>query len=347
MIQIDAPLDKLMESWTDVYQSGQYTEGKYRSALEQAVSERTGMHAVACSSAGAGLFALHKVLRDRHGIWAVQNNTFFATGAMAIEAGHTVALLDCDPRDYAMCPDALASLLSTHQVQGVTLTHVGGGLSTHYGEIAEICASRGVTLFEDAAHAFGVCTRQGVMPGSFGEAAVYSFYPTKAVPAGEGGMVVTRSEEVAAKVREFINYGKRIEGGVVKYRQGFNLRMDEWTAVVLLHQVECLDQILAWRRSSAARLTELIDFPRIACLDGMSNWYKYPVGSGVPAQRKTGKIYAATDQLDAALSEGYSRKFFKVGDMRGCRDIDRQHICLPIADFSQMSDDDVVKYIRG
>lgn len=351
MINLTASFETLSKDWAKIYASGQYTEGHYRGLLEEEVRNYTGLHAVAVSSAGAGLFALYSLMSRRYPAATkvlAPNNTFFATGAMAIEAGYDVVLGDCDKRDFSLSAEVVDTALRLGgDIAGVVLTHVGGGLAQDYHEISEVCRRYGVWLIEDAAHALG--TRVGNMtPGWLSDAAVYSLYPTKAVPAGEGGIVVTQDAALADRVRRFVNYGKQANlWGEIEYVRGFNLRMDEWTSAVAYRQMQCVDEIMAVRRASAERLKRLIAEPIIHPRGGVSNWYKYPVSAITPAAKKTGKIYSRSDQLTVALNGAYPGRVTVAGSLEHSLALADSHICLPVENFSHMTDGELIQYIKG
>lgn len=344
MARLGVNRDDLQAAWDRVVNSGFFTEGYYVKALEEAVSEWSGLNAIAVNSAGSGLYTMLRCKLGRRRQMAVPNNTFYATGAMAREAGHEVILVDCNRHDFSM---SLESLLLKHGAfDAVILTHVGGGLATDLIRTAHLCQQRGIPLFEDAAHAFGV-KRQGKTAGAFSEAAVFSLYPTKAIPAGEGGIIVTHNAAYAEEMREFRNYGKYWEGAVLKHRwSGFNFRMDEWTAAVAYLQMQRLDEILELREASAAKLRKVIA-PLVTWPVGETNWYKYIVRRAeaevLGLKRFSGRVYAKSDQLATALN------IPKPHDTPSCDWVAANHVCLPLDEgqYLDMSQDQILAYLRG
>jgi dTDP-4-amino-4,6-dideoxygalactose transaminase len=279
------------------------------------------------------------------GTWIVPSNTFFATGAMVQEAGNQVKLADCSREDFSMDLESLRKAHTGKEI-GVVLTHVGGGIAKDYEAIAAYCEAHDLLLVEDAAHAFGAENRSGYRAGDLGQAAVFSFYPTKAIPVGEGGLVTTVDPEFAVELREFRNYGKhRDHRGTIRYTQGFNFRMDEWTAAVACHQMDRLGSILARRKADFERLSALI--PPLVTHEGVSNHYKYIVHADVAKaeglKRFAGKVYASTDQLVTALG------FLKEQDLPNSDWVAQSHVCLPIGEgmYSDMSDAEIMAYLRS
>ncbi len=335
----------LQTAWDDIRSSGHFTEGKYTRLLEEEAEKWSGLYAVAVSNGGSGLFALLRAAQTVfcfNDNFAVSNNTFFATGAMAKEAGHTVILTDCNREDFGM---SFADLRTkTMPIGGVIVTHVGGGLARDMSQIEGWASHRGALVFEDAAHALGV-GEAGSTAGTYTDGAVFSFYPTKAIPAGEGGLVLTRHRGLAQAVREFRNYGKYLENGVVKYRgEGFNLRMDEWTAAVAWMQLCRRHQIIEAREKAVAALRRLFD-PIVDWDRGESNWYKFIVDArqarDLGVKRFAGQVYAYSDQLKTAMG--------MPGAYPNCTWVADNHLCLPVDEYSYEGWDDgqIIAWLRG
>ena len=350
---IHASANDLDACWDAIRSSGRFTEGNYIRLLEGAVSEWYGREAVAVSSAGAGLFAVMRCIGPALQSWrdaAVSNNTFFATGAMAKETGRSVVVLDCNRDDFSLSLEAVEHIPAG--VGTVILTHIGGKLADNYFDIAQVCKARGYTLIEDAAHAFGVQDKDFVTAGFYGDAAVFSLYPTKAIPAGEGGIVLTENPDLAEAVRRFRNYGKYVKGGTVCYTgTGFNLRMDEWTAAVAYLQFKKRADIIASRAFAARQLHALIPSmfgePQHGP-EGGNNWYKYPVlrehAEELGITRFAGQVYSKSDQIVSTMGlspyEGQFPNSQWVAD---------NHVCLPLDEglYVGMNKDQILAWLRG
>ncbi len=113
-----------------------------------------------------------------------------------MRAGGRPVFADIDAQTFALSPQTLLAALTPHTA-AVMLVHIGGLISPQAGELARICADRGITLVEDAAHAHGA-SYDGLPAGSFGAAAGFSFFPTKVITCGEGGMILTPSGHIEA-----------------------------------------------------------------------------------------------------------------------------------------------------
>jgi len=168
---------------------------------------------------------------------------------------------------------------------GRCLVHIGGHLALETERIARYCREHGIFLLEDCAHAHGA-SWDGRRPGTFGDAGVYSFYATKTVSTGEGGVLVSADADLRAHARAFRDYGKPDHAIA-----GLNFRMSEFTAAIALVQTERLEEIVAWKNDRARERLDPLHPHRPVLPEGMvSGLYKYIVFR--PIERSTGKVYA-------------------------------------------------------
>lgn len=312
---------KLMAAFKEVANSGRYTEGAYTFNLEKKLSTLLGgQHAVTFNSDASAWYALYRYLTIQgKNTVAICNNTYYATGSMALQAGMKLYLVDCLPDHPSMSPESLKEILKGVQV--VVITHVGGWLAQSYYEIAELCHSESKVLLEDCTDVLGLDAIQGRL----GEAAVWSFYPSKSVPAGEGGVLTTRSHELRDFARLYRQCGKHLQGGTLHYSRGMNLKISEWDAAVACTQLEALPEILAARKRDYEAL-QLVAPP---LLHGPSNYYKYIVDADLVTGWKTApQIYSPTDQLYACLSNKRIETVNLVNSYRWAK----RHQCLPLGE---------------
>jgi dTDP-4-amino-4,6-dideoxygalactose transaminase len=164
------------------------------------------------------------------------------------------------------------------------VVHIGGHIAFEIDDIAAYLKEREIPLIEDCAHAHGGLWR-GRPAGSFGFGGAYSFYATKTMPLGEGGLAVTPHANVAAYLQKWRNYGK------FEYQvQGFNARMNEVTAALGLVQLQRLPMILDWKKRLAAKYDRIFE-NRVVLPPGMeSGYYKYIVFDEKLAE-ETGKVF--------------------------------------------------------
>ncbi|MGQ0572015.1 MAG: DegT/DnrJ/EryC1/StrS family aminotransferase [Armatimonadota bacterium] len=186
----------------------------------------------------------------------VPSYTFIATASAVLHLGATPVFVDIDPTTYSLDPQSAAGVLSS-RTRAIIPVHLAGAPADMDG-IAGIAAGPGIAVIEDAAQATGAEWR-GRRVGAIGDLGTFSFQSTKVLTAGEGGAVVTNNPAYAEVVWSLQNVG-RVPGGewYEHHRLGWNLRMTEFQAAVLLAQMDRLDGQIALRAGNAARLDALL-----------------------------------------------------------------------------------------
>jgi dTDP-4-amino-4,6-dideoxygalactose transaminase len=277
-----------------VFDSGFLSEGTMQKRFEQSFADFTNVSAVALNSGGAALLALYEYANVRGKDVIVPANTFWATAQAAKLAGANVIYADCNKNDLCISFEDLKRKV-TKNTRAVCVTHIGGHIAFEINEIAEFCNTNNITLIEDCAHAHGA-TWDGRAAGSWGLGGAYSFYATKTLPLGDGGIVVSHNENFLNWLKHFRNYGKEVVDTKVSYpiKNGFNYRMNEVTAAFGLVQMERLPMILKWKRNLAAKFDQIFE-NRVQFPDGMiSGYYKYIVFDA-ELNEETGKVFNYTD----------------------------------------------------
>lgn len=274
----------LFSLFREIIQSERWSEGKFTEMFEEKWSAWNGLEAVSFSSfAGAALAAL-EFFNVKDKVVLCPSNTFMATPLSVIKAGGKIEFVDCNRNDLCLSLEDLKSKVKKYNPVAVWVVHIGGHIAFEIEEISKFCKDRRIILLEDCAHAHGA-SWNGKKPGNWGDAGVYSFYATKTISTGEGGMLVTKNKGLAEFARKYRNYGK------FDYKvEGLNYRMSEFTAAIGCIQVERLDEIVAWKNAYAkkhldSRYIKKVNFPK-----GMtSGYYKYIVFE--PIEKSTGKVY--------------------------------------------------------
>jgi len=344
---------------TEMLASGALTLGPYTRKFEAAFAAahtgpRTpstgGPHAVAVASGTAALTIALLGLGVRGREVVVPANTFYATAAAVLQAGATPVFADVDAGTFALSPATTAAAL-TPRTAAVVAVHIGGLIPPQIDELRALCDERAVALVEDAAHAHGA-TFDGRFAGSFGTVAAFSFYPTKVVTSGEGGMVLTRSEGLAQEARIYRDQGKGAFSANHHVRLGSAWRMSELHAATGLVHLRRMEEFIARRRAVAARydkaLADLDGFQPLAEPPGCrSNIYKYiallPPGldrarfkselAGRFEVNLSGEVYDLPLHRQPVLAE-YAGPPLPVAEELAAR-----HICLPV--HSDMTDSEV------
>jgi dTDP-4-amino-4,6-dideoxygalactose transaminase len=304
---------RLHELWDGVIDSNRWSEGELTAGFEAAWAQHNGLGAVAMASwTGGALAALEWAgVRGRNVV--VPSNTFAATPLAVLAAGGTPVFGDCRRDDLCLSLDEVQRLVDRHDPAAVFLVHIGGHIAFEAPAIAALCGERGITLLEDCAHAHGAVW-DGRRPGTFGDAGIYSLYATKTISTGEGGVLVSRHDELLDFARAYRNYAKPDHA-----QPGLNFRMSEFTAALGLVQIERLDEIVAWKNEIARRELDPRYPARLELPDGMvSGLYKYIVFDWL--DRSTGRVY---DQP--------CHRIFATGDELPNSDwVAANHSCVPL-----------------
>jgi len=180
--------------------------------------------------------------------------TFIATTGAATVLGARPAFVDIDPATYNLDPRQLRAKI-TAKTKAILVVHLYG-LPADMDAILEIARGKNVRVIEDSAQAIGA-KYKGRSAGSMGDLGCVSFYPTKNLGAyGDGGMIVTNSEELAARLRLQRHHGQT--GGYVSTEQGWNSRLDEIQAAVLRVKLRHLEEWQKARQHHAAEYSRLL-----------------------------------------------------------------------------------------
>lgn len=250
--------------------SGWLTSGPRNAEFEAAFCRATGVrHAASCNSGTSALF-LALLAEGIRGEVIVPSFTFVASVNAVATAGATPRFADVDESD-GMLSAATIEAAITPRTEAVMVVHYAGQ-PADMDPVAALCAKRGLRLIEDSAETLGG-TYKGRHPGAWATAG-FSFFPTKNITTGEGGMVTTADEAVARRVRALVAHGiekdlhERMKATRpwerTALRPGYNLRMTNMAAAIGVVQLAKLDRMNDRRRAVAKRYAEgLADLPLV------------------------------------------------------------------------------------
>jgi perosamine synthetase len=299
--------------WDEVFASEQWSEGELTRRFEAAWAAWNGLGATACASWTGGALAALEFAGVRGETVLCPSNTFMATPLSVIKAGGNVQFVDCNRDDLCVSFDHFEQMVARHRPRAAWVVHIGGHVAFEIERIAELCRAEGIFLIEDCAHAHGA-DWNGRRPGSWGDAGVYSFYATKTISTGEGGMLVSRHPELLEFARAFRNYGKPDHEV-----DGLNFRMSEFTAALGLVQTERLDEIVTVKNEIAREHLDPVHPARLVLPDGMrSGLYKYIVFDEI--ERSTGRVY----------DQPAHRLMGRTDDLPNSDWVAQSHWCVPL-----------------
>lgn len=330
--------DEILRRIDRCLSTGQVAQGENVREFEEAFARYIGAkHAVAVSSGGAAIEVAMRLLDVSDGEVLVPTNTFAATATGVVLAGGRVRFVDAEPATFSCSVPALEAA-ATPQTAGVIVVHIGGIITPEIEAIRSWCDERGIWLFEDAAHAHG-SRLNGKMAGRFGRAAAYSFFATKVMTSGEGGMLVTDDDQLAERARGLRDYGKSDPWVSFHTEIGANWRMAEFCAAVGVVHLRRLDEFIGWREKIAGFYTQALrGVPGVKPVlpVGRSSWYKYIVLLPLGVDRE--RVKAGMRARGVGLSGGvydtplHRQPVFKGmgGEFPVADDICGRHICVPL-----------------
>ena len=253
MIPIADPVfgEREVDAVEQVLESGMVADGPEVRRFESEFAAYCGAnHAVATANGTAALHAALEGVGIGEGDTVVTTPFSFVASANAVRfAGARPVFADIDPETLALDPEATREAVREHDADAILAVHLYG-LPAEMDALQEIAAETGVTLVEDVAQAHGA-QYDGQTVGTFGDAAAFSFYPTKNMTTGEGGMVVTNHEGVAESAASYVNHGRSGESAYAHEELGHNYRMTSLAAAIGRVQLERLPDWIEARRENA------------------------------------------------------------------------------------------------
>lgn len=304
MISINAPQigEEEIKSVVKVMKSGFLTHGlgaglmvtKFEKAFAQfmkakhAIAVNTGTSALHLAITGAGIKRGNETI--------LPSFTFVATAEVIAMTGAKPVFVDIDPETYNISPRKIEKAITkkTKAIMPVDLY----GLPADMQPIREIADKYGLIITEDAAQAHGA-SYKGKPPGAFADVACWSFYASKNMTTGEGGMVTTNNDELAERMRFIRSHGEK-----EKYKSfmlGHNYRMPEIQAAIGCVQLKKLPKFIAKRRENARRLTAKLRKAKGLQLPKepqsyKHSWYLYTIRLKGAKGKKRDKIVEALRQ---------------------------------------------------
>ncbi|MCD6555196.1 MAG: DegT/DnrJ/EryC1/StrS family aminotransferase [Anaerolineae bacterium] len=279
-----------IQAVVDVLRSGRLALGPRTRAFEEALANYVGVHhAVAVNSGTSALHLLVRALGLGPGDEVLVPSFTFAASVNALLFERvTPVFVDVEPETYNLDPQDLARKVTPH-TKAIMAVDVFGH-PAEWDAILNVAEQYGLKIIDDACEALGAEYR-GRKLGQFGDAATFAFYPNKQMTTGEGGIIVTDDDEIAALCRSMRNQGRAAMGAWLEHvRLGYNYRMDEMSAALGLSQFQRLETFLRKRAQVARMYTER--------LDGL-DWVRPPVVK--PHVRMSWFVYVVT------LAEGLER----------------------------------------
>jgi dTDP-4-amino-4,6-dideoxygalactose transaminase len=252
-----------IENIIEVLKSGMIAEGPQAKLLEKEFAEYTGVkHAIFVNN---GTTALHLAMEA---LDLPPGSEIITPGFTFIASSNSISFIGAIPifgeinnKTWNLDPDSIEKLI-TPNTKAIMPVHIFG-LPANMKEINELAQKHDLFVIEDSAQGHGGKIN-GKHVGNFGDIACFSFYATKNMITGEGGMVVTNNDDLADKARSIKNHGRaaNVAGGYAHYRIGYNFRAPDYSAAIGRAQLKKLPAFLSARKRNAEFYKkELVNLP--------------------------------------------------------------------------------------
>lgn len=270
---VDIPIAKVVlsdeeiKAAVEVLRSGMLRQGKKVEEFEKTFADRVGAKfAIAVSSGTAALHIAYLATLEKGGEVLVPSFTHISTASMVCFAGCRPVFCDIDPKTFTIDVEDAKERITSKTI-AIAPVHLFGN-ACEIDEIIEVAEDYKLKIVWDAAQALGT-EYKGKDVGSFDDVVCYSFYPTKNITTGEGGMIVTNNKEIARKCRLLREHGQ--ERKYYHIMLGFNYRMTDVEAAIGIEQLKKLDQFIDKRINNAEFLTR-----HLSKIDGIVTPYVKP-----------------------------------------------------------------------
>ena len=332
----------------EILDSGYLTMSKKVLHFEELFAKFSGVKfAVAVNSGTSAIEIPLRALNVRGKSIIIPTNTFMATPLAALHAGAKVIFADISSKDLSLDPEEIKKKMNEKTV-GVIPVHIGGIISSKWKEIERVCKLNNLFILEDAAHAHGseINNRKA---GSLGIAGAFSFYPTKVLNTGEGGMITTNDKSLYKKFLTLRDHGKINPAENIHTELGYNWRMPEITGLLGIQQVKKGKKILNERRRLAKIYDEILeDIPNLKLQKipekVKSSYYKYIVFVDKLIRNKIkkkmeknfgitlpGEVYNTLCHSQPVFKK-YKSEIIKKGNQgfKNAKKISSEQLCLPL-----------------
>ena len=336
-------IDFFKSNQNQIFESGNLAEGPWNEQLSEKIKSICDVkNAICVNSNGSGLVALLLIYKEYYGRTNVmiQSNTMYGVKTITKTAGYNlVNIIDCQLETLMPSFSDLKKAVNDYKGETkklvILLSDIGGIINPDIEKIAKFCKEKSIILLEDAAHSFGSKLNKK-FSGTFGNAGVYSYYSTKAIFAGEGGIVVTDDNNIGNLMKDFIAYDRFKQ----KMEIGCNIRLPEIQALMIYSVVKEYKEIIKNKFRIAKKYSEVCNSCNIKYINqsensNIGNYYKFTIIS--PDKN----ISDFLPKIKTTTSKVYD---YSLGNSK---EIPNKHLCLPIwFELEDNISDKVIKEIK-
>ncbi|HET6457695.1 MAG TPA: DegT/DnrJ/EryC1/StrS family aminotransferase [Nitrosopumilaceae archaeon] len=350
----DADIEKISDDVKIILKSKKLVLGPYTKKFEDLFSKYIGTkYGIAVSSATAALEIVLSYCDVKDAEVIIPCNTFIACPNTVLYAGGKPVFADMNPNTFCLDIDDVKRKI-TSKTKVIMVVHLAGLPEPEMDNLAKICKERNIFLMEDCSHAHGA-EFNGKKVGSLGIGGCFSFFATKIIPTGTGGMITTDDE----KLQEFAE-AFRHQGGIggegrieVFDKFGYDFMMSEITAALGINQLEKLEKHLEKRRMIAAQYErELAKIDGVKCLPNTNPTHSYwkfitVLDKGID-RNKVRSILREQYFIDAGilyptlchLQPVYQNLGYREGECPVAEEVMKHQLTLPVNPF--MTEEDVI-----
>lgn len=346
-------IEAILQDCGKVLRTGRLILGPFTEEFERLFRSYVGTpFAIAVNSCTTALQITLQYFDVKGSEVIIPTNTFLASANAVLYAGGKPVFADIEDQWLSLSPESLTRKI-TSRTKAVILVHIGGMISPHLDEIQHICRSKGLVLIEDASHAHGA-KFAGKFAGNLGDAACFSFYPTKILTTTVGGMITTHDHGLDSFARSLRHHGQTDRTLDILTRFGNDWLMDEMRAVVGIYQVLQLEDAVLHRNKLATRYHEkLKDVELVHCIPVPDHirhaYYKFLLLLDKRVDRdklvynlnerhriETGVLYYPPCHLQPIVVETFHTK---EGDLPISEAVLKREVCFPM--HLQLTEEDV------
>ncbi len=360
MIQLAKPdiNEADIQSVEKVLRSGWLSLGPQLKAFEEAFAKKIGCRfAVGVNSGTSGLHLALRALGIKAGDEVITSTfSFIASSNCAIYQGATPRFVDVDLNTFNLDSKKLEEKI-TPKTKAIVIPHIFGQ-SCDMTELMAIARKHNLFVVEDACESI-LATHSGKKLGTFGDVAVFAFYPNKQMTTGEGGMIVTNNESIEKYCRSAANQGR---GDTMQWlshdKLGYNYRIDEMSCALGLSQLSRIEEFVAKRIEIAAKYSaafQEVDYIQTleVPLNNTCSWFVYPIR--VP-ERVRDRVIELLCERDVQAKAYFfpcihQQPFYRTeygysdGDFPEAEKLSKETIVLPF--FTDLSDEQIVTVVEA
>jgi len=347
-------IENVLSEVKSILRSKRLVLGQYTRKFEELFSRYVGTkHGIAVSSATAALEIVLKYYKAERAEVLIPTNTFIACPNTVLYAGGKPVFVDLDPNSFCLDIGDVRNKV-TSKTKVIMAVHLGGLPDPAMHDLMEMCSERGIILIEDCSHAHGAGYK-GKKVGSLGSAGCFSFFATKIMTTGTGGMITTDDPNLKSFAEALRHQGGIGGEGQIEVfdKLGYDWMMSEITAAMGISQLENLDSqlekrrlIASWYEESLAENGKVRTLPKF---DGItSSYWKYIVVLDRTIDRdKVRSILRTNFNIDAGIlyptlchmQPVYQQLGYKKGECPVGEEIIQHQLTLPINPY--MTEEDV------